>query len=232
MKQNKKLYLEIIAFVACICIAVALYQYGTKKINDVYMAAYSAQKEETKNLVEMNFYDAAESKYHASNKVSIYIENIAEEQKLEVLDVSDVEFIIEDSADNESNVLSWLEVPGTGTFVIDLQKAEYIIDNERKHVLVRVPYPELTNVEIEYGNVQKLRFIDDVFNGSYKEGEELAKQQLDTADLLIKKEFISNQNFYHSAQEAARSTIINRVLQWNPDIEDLTVEVEFYQESE
>ncbi|EOS22531.1 hypothetical protein C804_05652 [Lachnospiraceae bacterium A4] len=43
----------------------------------------------------VRYQSAAEEKYHVSNRVSIYIGNLQEEQKLEVLKVNDVEFIIE-----------------------------------------------------------------------------------------------------------------------------------------
>ena len=162
------------------------------------------------------------------NRVSIYIGNLQEEQKLEVLKVNDVEFIIENKEDNKENIISWLEVPGEGTFVVDLKAGEYIVDEERASVLVRVPYPELTNVKIDYANVQKILFQNDIFNDSIKIGEELAKNQLDKADALIRKEFASNENFYLNAQQAARHTIEGMVKQLNPDVSGLTVDVEFY----
>lgn len=194
-----------------------------------FNAAYNAEKERTYQKRYNSYKSTVEKKYHVSNRVSIYIENLREEQKLEVLKVSDVEFIIEDKRDNPQNITSWLEVPGEGTFVINLKAGEYIIDNERKHVLIRVPYPELTNVVIDYSGVKKLLFKDnDWFNGSYREGEELARRQLNNAELLIKKEFISNQNYYLNAQKAAKTTIETLVKQLNPDVLDLTVEVEFY----
>lgn len=147
---------------------------------------------------------------------------------LEVLNVSDIEFIVQDKERSNGNITSWLEVPGEGTYVVNLQEAEFIIDNERMHVLVRVPEPELTNVRILYGKVDKILFKDDMFNGSYREGEELAMKQLNEADLLIKKEFAMNQNYYISAQNAARSTIECLVYKMNPGMDNLTVEVEFY----
>ena len=55
---------------------------------------------------------------------------------------------------------------------------------------------------------------------SYKVGEELAHQQLGAAELLIRKEFASNQYFYLSAQEAVRTTIQCLVRQMNPGVEN------------
>ena len=76
--------------------------------------------------------------------------------------------------------------------------------------------------------LKKLLFKNDVLNESYKVGEDLAQQQLQTADLLIKKEFASNQHYYLNAQEAASTTIKSLILQLNPGVENLTIDVEFF----
>lgn len=203
---------------------------GAEALAGSYANAYNEQRNVTYRQKYNTYKNSAEQKFHVSNRVSIYVGNLKEEEKLEVLKVNDVEFIIEDKDDNTDNVISWLEVPGEGTFVVDLKAGEYVVDNERAHVLVRVPYPELTNITIDYANVQKILFKDNkgIFNGSYSKGEDLARQQLSEAELLIKKEFTSNQNFYLNAQKAAISTIETLVKQLNPEVENLVVDVEFY----
>ena len=151
-----------------------------------------------------------------------------ETANLEVLNVSDTEYIVSEDKDNGKGITSWLEVPGQGTYIVNLQAAEFIVDNEREYVLVRAPYPEITNISIDYGNVKKLLFKNNIFDDSYSVGEDLARAQLNSADLLIKKEFASNQHFYLSAQDAAVSSIQCLVKQLNPKLPDLTVDVEFY----
>ncbi len=201
---------------------------GAEALVGGYYNAYSSEKEEAYQEQYEKFFEMAEEQYHVSNRGSISIGNIKESQKLEVLKVSDVEYVIGDKDSNSGQITSWLEVPGEGTYVVDLQAAEFIIDNERAHVLIRVPYPELTNVTIDYKNVEKLLFKNGVFNDSYTEGEDLARQQLTEADILIKKEFASNQNFYLTAQDTAKTSLEYLVRQMNPDEEELTVDVEFY----
>lgn len=218
----------IVMAATCIYLFVGLISAGANALKDSYEASYSAERNETYNDIYNMFYNSAEEKYHVSNRVSITVGNLREQEKLEVLQVSDVEFVIEGKDDNSGNMTSWLEVPGSGTYVVDLAAGEYIIDDIRAHVLVRVPYPELTNIKIDYANVEKLLFKDDIFNGSYKQGEELAMKQLGQADVLIKKEFQSNQGYYLTAQKSARTSIINLVERLNPSVENLTVEVEFY----
>lgn len=218
----------IILVVVCIFLFMGVISSGAESLKNSYDASYMAEKDETYKTIYQVFFDNAEEKYHVSNRVSITIGNMKEQEKLEVLKVSDVEFVIEGKDDNSGNMTSWLEVPGEGVYVVDLAAGEYIIDDERAHVLVRVPYPELVNIKIDYSNVKKLLFRDDIFNGSYKEGEELAMKQLGQGDVLIKKEFQSNQGYYVTAQKSAKTSIINLVQQLNPNVENLNVDVEFY----
>ena len=222
----------IVLMIVMVAAALMLFQNvifnGAEALADGYNAAFVSEKEAAYQALYQKYYDKAEAEHHVANRASIYIGNIKETEKLEVLKVSDVEFIVEDSGDNSGNITSWLEVPGAGTYVVDLSAAEFIVDNDRAHVSVRLPYPELTNVAIDYSNVKKILFKDDVFNGSYKQGEELAMKQLGQGDLLIKKEFASNEHFYLNAQEAAISTIQCLIRELNPKVEDLTIDVEFY----
>lgn len=217
-----------VLLIIIICLAIGTIETGSKALAREYDNAYKTEANTVYEMWYQKYYDKAKDRYLVSNKTGITIGNIKEIGKLEVLRVSDVEYVIVDRNDNKSNIISWLEVPGQGIFVIDLEAAEFVVNNERNHVLVRVPYPELTNVSIDYENVKSVLFKNDIFDDSYKDGEDLAKLQLTEGDLLIKKEFKSNQNFFLNAQKAARNSIICLVNQLNPDVEDLQVEVEFY----
>lgn len=232
IKKGTGAVICIVLMIAMTAAAIMLFQNvifkGAEAVTDGYNAAFISEKEAAYQALYQRYYDKAETEHHVANRAAINIGNIRETEKLEVLKVSDVEFIVEDSGDNAGNIISWLEVPGEGTYVVNLSAAEFIIDNERAHIRVRVPYPELTNVAIDYSNVKKILFVDDIFNGSYAQGQELARKQVGEGDLLIKKEFASNEHFYLNAQKAAISTIQCLIRELNPDIDDLTIDVEFY----
>lgn len=231
MNMNKKtmfIGLSLLSIAISLLLLNGMMNVGARALTDSYSTAYEAEKQSTYDFFYDQFFKVAEEKYHVSNRINVYIENLTEEQKLEVLKVSDIEYIINNRGDTEGNIVSWLEVPGEGVFVVDLKAADFIVDNDRSHVHVRAPYPELTNVKIDYKNVNQLLFEDDMFNGSFKQGEDLARAQLKEADTLIKKAFLSNPHFYSSAQKAAEKTIINLVRELNPRVEGLVVEVEFY----
>lgn len=190
-----------------------------------YEAAYASEKDNAYHALYQSAYDRAEKNYHVSSTVVISIGDLEESQKLEVLKANDIEFITEDRDNNSGNVTAWLEVEGEGTFVVDLQAAEFIIDNDRHYVLVRIPNPELTNINII--KTTRRLFADDWRDGSYREGVDLALKQRNEASLQIQKALLSNQYIFSNAQDVAVAMIGNLVKQFNPDIPDLTVDVEF-----
>ncbi|MCD8052958.1 MAG: DUF4230 domain-containing protein [Lachnospiraceae bacterium] len=214
---------------------------------DAAMNAYESEKDEVAQEVYDVFYNqsysAAEASHHVSNQVSISIGTLQEEEKLEVLRVSNVEYVISEEEDGEfidnilsavtgifsdDDVVSWLEVPGDGVFTVDLKSAEFILDEERQYVLIRIPEPELSEFAIDYEGVEILYFDDaGLFKNSAKVGEDLAREQLQDAQLQMTQEIHENQRFYRSAQEAAEDLLISLVKELNPDFPDLTVEVEF-----
>ena len=234
----KKDTINKIIAVACVVVTGAIIYLltgtvdkGVAAMSNSYNEAYAYEKDLAYSEKYDSYKQSIEKRHHVSNNVSIEIGELRETQKLEVLKVSDVEFIIEEGNNNANKITSWLEVPGEGVFVVDMAAGEYIVDNERNYVHIRVPYPELTNVKIDYADVEKVLFENGIFfynNEDYATGEELARKQLDIASMLIKKEFISNQRLYLSAQDAAKTSIETLVRQLNPDVEGLSVEVGFY----
>lgn len=218
----------VVMISSCILISRNVVSAGANAVSDGYDTAFNRERDSVWQEWYQKYFDKAEQEYHVSNRAAITIGELKKTAKLEVLQVSDVEYVIDKNEDNKNNITAWLEVPGTANYTVDLQAAEFVTDDEHAFVLVRVPYPELSNITIDYENVQKLLFKNDLLNDSYRVGEDLARKQLSQADILIRKEFASNQNYYQSAQDAAKTSITSLIRQLNPDIDDLTVEVEFY----
>ena len=200
---------------------------GVIAAKESYETTKTATIEKIKEQEYQKAYNVAEEEYHTSNDVSITLGSFREEAQLEVLEVYDVQYVIENEEDNEEDIISWLEVPGKGIFTIDLKASEFIIDNERHYVLVRVPEPELTECTIIYKDVKRLLFENDMFNESIGIGEDMAQKQLKDGYLLIKKSFGLNTQYYNSAVTVAESMIINLIKSLNTEVTDLEVEVEF-----
>lgn len=219
--------LIILSVVASAALLQSGIQAGATQLINSFTAALESEKDSAFQMIYNKAFARAEQRNHVSNRVQISIGSLEERQRLEVLRANDVEIITEDRDDNSGNVTVWLEVEGEGIFVVDLQAAEFVVDNERKSVLVRIPKPELTNVRII--RTTRRLFADDYANGSYGEGVDLAVKQRNEASLQIEKALLSNQYIYGNAKDVSKSMLRNLVLQLNPDIENLNVEVEFFE---
>lgn len=194
-------------------------------------AAYDEAELTAKQNMYNEFYSSAYEKSFENNKVSnnisISIGEVREMAKLEVLRVSTVQYIPENNEDNDKGITAWLEVPGFGVYTVDLLAGEYIIDNERKSVTVRVPEPVLEQVTIDYQGVERLFFNNEGFNESYRVGEEIARKQLKQGYEKIYNELKSDTSYYYSAISSAEKLIKRLIIDLNRNVDGLVVEVEF-----
>ncbi len=209
--------------------------------------AFDEGKVEVEEQVYQDFYNksfnAAEKAHHVENKVDISIGDLEEKQSLEVLKIVNLTYRLDqsekeqtwykDAIDNVTGVFNeepkiYLQVPGKGVFTVNLKAGEYIVDNTHKYVLARIPEPELTQFAIDYENVDMLEFeAGGLFKKFAKYGEEKAEAELKEAELELMREANNNQEYYKRAVKSAENIIVNLIKQLNPDISNLTVEVEF-----
>lgn len=199
--------------------------------------AFHTAKDLEKTRIYNEYYDksraAAEKKYHTSNRAVIVIDEVREKAELQVLQVSAIGYSIEDKKDNNT-ATSWIKVSGTGTFTVNLKAGEYLIDQERHSVLVRIPKPQLAHFAV--ADTEKIVYEDgawelipgfSIFNGNTGQGTDLAQKQISDAAIDAKSSISSNQRFYQKAEESAEKMILNFIKEVNGDIPDLTVTVEF-----
>ena len=66
---------------------------------------------------------------------------------------SDVEYVTDNYGVTNDKTASWLKVKGTGEFKVNLKTAEFLIDNARNSVTVRISKPKL---EVKYGMLFKI----------------------------------------------------------------------------
>lgn len=242
LKRKKNFIITSVVLAAFLCVGVFLLGNGLSILIETYRSEYEAAEEEKENEVYNEFwersFELAEANYHVSNRVTIQIERIQEEAKLEVLRASDVSYQIYDESKGNIPVVSWvqgmlqgdttvwLEVPASGIFTVDLQKSEFIIDNDRKYVLIRVPKPELTEFGIDEENVKPLHIAEKGWT-NVSLGEDKTRELLQNAELSIRQGILENQENYKRAEASTANILENLVKGLNPDIPDLIVEVEF-----
>ncbi len=236
--------LAISILLLCFCVYMILdtFTIGTGAVMDSFSIAKDETAEKVYQLFYEKSYDASEKAHHVCNNVSISIGNLKEEQKLEVLRISDVTYETPDPKSQnwfdgliasitgmfDAEVVSWLEVPGNGIFTVNLQVGEFIIDEERQYVLIRIPSPELTEFAIDYENVELLLFEKGgAFKNSAKCGIDKAVEQLQNAKLTMMQKVNNNQEFYKRARKSTEKMLVNLVKQLNPQLPDLRVEIEF-----
>ena len=214
-----------IGIAALILLTGALAFWGVRRMEN----AYETAREDTYSAFYQTAYDLAEKQNHVSNYAVISIEAAQEVSRLEVLTVSDSEFVIKEADDNDPTI-SWLEVQGIGVFTVDLSACEFIADSERQYVLVRAPKPALTECKVSGTGKQfwkRTGFFTG--NGSVAEGVRLSQNQLSEGQIKLEDSMKQNRGFYESAKSAAVDMIGSLVKKWNPSIPELQVEIEFFE---
>ena len=198
---------------------------GGEAAQVAYASAKSIAADEAYNMFYDTAFASAERKYHVTNKVAIEVESVKEEAELEVLKVSDVEYVIESKEDNENNIEAWIEFYGDGVYTVNMKASEFIIDSDRQYVLVRIPRPELTDCRITGTN--RLLWKSGFFDKSYSVGTDLAVEMRAAGYAKLNNYMKSNTLFYKSAKESATLIITELIKKLNPELPDLVVEVEF-----
>ena len=234
--QGKKPW-NLICFIAAAVVIVfaaglffIAFTRGTKAVRD----AFDREKEKAEQSVYSSFYEqgfnAGEEEYHLKNRAVITLGNIRETANLEVLSVSDIAFMIENPDRQNKNILSWIQVPGSGVFTVNLAAGEFLVDDERSMVYIRVPKPELLeeNISIDHANIQVLRFSSNVWQTSVRDGEQLAGKQLNEARMKIQEDISSNLQYYEYAVNSTKNILENIVKALNSEIPDLNVVIEFF----
>lgn len=193
--------------------------------NEGYYINYDKSYSEAQDKAYNHYFQTAKEKYHVVNEVSITVNDVKQEEKLEVLYVSDVDYAISESGGNTV----WAMFPSVGTFTINLKPAEFIIDNEQKYILARVPKPELSDFSIDRENVKILLTDDGIFNGSYKDGENMAQRDYEKAYREMKDKMLANGEYIQQAEDSAEFIIKNLITAANSEVDGLTVDVEFFE---
>lgn len=239
VEKDKKTPALIIGIGACIVLLVIIMNRFTGCINTVSEAAkaqfgdtYNSTKENVYQEYYQSAFDYAEAKNHISNDVKIVINGITEVSKLEVYEASDTEYVIYKYDDNGFE--AWYEVNGTCTYYVDLEKSEFLVDQSRKTVTIKIPKPERKyNIDIP----TRLFYDDDTIdvmntgieinNGSALEGlKNVRDAEAKSREKIIN--YFSNAGTLDEKAQGAALSVLKSLVEWaNPDVEGLKVTVEF-----
>ena len=82
---------------------------------------------------------------------------------------------------------------GTSVFTTDLRAAEFIVDNQREYVLVRVPGPKPSIPSIDYSTDPLILLIDEGKAKNYKFWNDWLDVKLKEASEQMNEEISNNQ---------------------------------------
>ncbi len=192
-----------------------------------FSAGFSEKSDEVREAMGAKGYNNGFEDFRTVNDVTIHLEDVRRTAKLEVMKVSSVVYI-HDTGTLEGKVIAWLKVSGTGVYTVDMTAGEYVVDNENRYVLVRVPEPELSQVEVKDKEKKLYKDRRWLTNGDPGQGVDLAIAQLAQAQTELTEDIRNNRYANESLEGNARLMIESLVRSLNSDIPDLTVEVEFF----
>lgn len=206
------------------------FSFGLETTMDSFNENYQSAEESTYSTYYEVAAKEAEKDNHASNRGTINIDNVKKELKLKALTVSDVVFSDRESSETVSGTATCVKVTGEGSFTVDLTPAEFVVDNRREYVLVRVPKPVLSPDDIRIDAVETMWFSENKLNSnnSVKTGAQLAYDQIAEAKELIMDDLSGNEQFSKIAEKYAGTMITTMMKTFNPEIPDITIKVEFF----
>ena len=230
-RRARKRRINFTAIVLAVFIILAasmnltLYRLTVENGSAAFDEAYQQSKEAQTPLTYEQFYLAALEQYKTKNDVITSVSADYGSGKLEIMKVCDSVCIPQSEAEDVESSLT-LVVPFSGVYTVDLQLAEFITDQERGTVTVRVPYPEISDFTIEY---EKAKLLDESgLTVSYGKMStpELARGEFEEKNIDLREQITENKVFTENAAETARRKITSAIMVLNP-YEDVTVEVEF-----
>ena len=234
---NPSVLRYLICFLGLILLAFCTFILG---IQGTYHSAKDTAKQETEESFYNAVFELSESAHHLSNDITIQIQGITEIRNLEVLNVFLTDYQVWPEQETSGGVLdivvdpligdaeAWIRFDGIGIFTVSLQNADFILDEQRKSVLVRVPSPVMERVLIQPDEDDVLYTSDaGLFNNASDTGQQLVLSLTQKAqqDMIAKAR--SNPEYYAQAKASAEKTITQLIKNLNPDLPDLIVEVEF-----
>mgnify|MGYP002625651944 CR=1 FL=1 len=212
---------------SCLCIYLVIHaaMKSVAALPGNFLASVDNSVTEIRQEVKEAGSDIAGEIYHVKNVAEIKLGDLESCSDLEVLKVRESALSIVNAENELTGVTSWIEVIETCEYVVDLTKAEFIVDNEAASVTVKAPMPEPGNFTVEKYNEQFS--YSSIFSGSAKDGNELIDSQIREADETIRRNVSGNQDYLDSAKNAAETMITNAITALNAGIEELQVNVEF-----
>lgn len=96
---------------------------------------------------------------------------------------------------------------------------------------MRIPKPVLSNCTVSDTGKQFFKNTALFKNGSISDGVRLSQKQRSEGRSKLEESLKQNRDFYIAASDSAKTLLESLVREWNPNIPDLKVDVEFIEET-
>lgn len=193
---------------------------------------YAYTKEEYETSASNKYHEIAYNKiietHQAVNDVYITVDTIRETANLQVLTATERVFV-KQTPDEEKNdgVIYWIIFSGTGTYSINMNMCEFIVDNERHFVQARIPRPEV-KIDITNEKIELEKNITKLSDGSEARGREIMRAARERGYGEISDKILGDLELIRKAEEAAKKQVELLIRALNPSVTDLTIEVLFF----
>ena len=231
-RLQKNMPLILLALVLALSIlSVLLFQVGKSRIIKIAKDSYTSAKEEAYQSTYDDYVHMGETAFHTANHATIVVSPALETHDLEVLTVCATVLV----HNSQKNIYE--EITGYSHFSTDLKAAEYMIDDERQTVYIRLPEPKLMEpVTLDEDNLRvynlesdgKISYAIQALTGSIQNGESEAVTMRDEASTKILSLLKNDSAYMSEAKNSAESIISTLVREINPTVDNLKVLIEFY----
>lgn len=234
-QTNKLIVLSVILIIVCVVIGTLLFFRFKATTKDTAISVFANALEETRKTTYNQFKNKAfnyfEKKNHVSNRATLTIGNIKEENSLEVLSVSDSWVKIHEP-EKDDRTRRWVEFHATGVYTVDMSMSEFIIDDYNNFVLVKLRTPQLSHVAVD--NDTKMYTLSyekglGEWDGTYDQGIRLMKEDRAEAKRELTKQLSNNNTNLAKAKESAEHLIRAFIKNVNPELnlKDSSIQIEF-----
>lgn len=212
-------------------LSIVFFHWGKSILLHSAKEAYESRKEEAYQETYNSYVSMGEQAYHTSNRALISVNSAEEASELEVLTVSATVFVC------DAKKTIWEEISGSSHFSVNLKAAEYIIDENRSTVYVRLPEPRLEEtVSLDEDSIQiyvlqsdgKLSHTVQKITGSIQGGISESMNMRKEAANQILNDLQSDTDYPEVAKGSAKTMISALIRELNPTVSDLKIFVDFY----
>ncbi len=237
-KNSGTVIKSIAALISILCIAGSIFllmkfsEKAKKACDESFKIAYEKTKEDTYNDYKKLTYDYWEKNNHVSNRATLSIGNIKEENNLEVLSVSESWVKISEPDKDNDKTTRWVEFNATGLYTVDMSASEFIVDDYNNYIIVKLKTPQLSHISLDSNSKAYLfKYKKGFFelNGDYDSGVKMMLNDRSEALDKLTEQLESNDANLARAKKSTENLIRTFLKNVNPEMElkDSNIRIQF-----